>query len=224
MRLDGDAVRFQDLLAVAHRVERRGPRADRADAQLAQPVDHAADGGEPREVLRELRRVGRSVCSVVSEYGMPYCCRLLHDDILPQKLSRRSAIVILPRASGVAWTSTGTSGRPGAACRPSPRSSPKFGSVTMTPSILSRAARNRSAHCFASSRVSTAPCLVCLRRRGRPRRSPRLRAPRSSPRGRFGQVVGEESAVADDEAERHSVCHDCPYLTFLLRMGEKRIA
>ena len=29
------------------------------------------------------------MCSVVSEYGMPYCLRLLHADIFPQKLSRR---------------------------------------------------------------------------------------------------------------------------------------
>ena len=39
---------------------------------------------------------------------MPYCFRLLQIDILPQKLSRRKAMDILPAWSGVAWISTGT--------------------------------------------------------------------------------------------------------------------
>ena len=51
-RLDGDAVGFEQFLAVADGVERRRPRADGADAQLAQAVGDAADRGEPREVLR----------------------------------------------------------------------------------------------------------------------------------------------------------------------------
>ena len=57
--LDGDAVGFEQLLAVADGVEGRGTRADGADAELAQAVGDAADGGEPRDVADELRRVGR---------------------------------------------------------------------------------------------------------------------------------------------------------------------
>ena len=45
---------------------------------------------------------GLSVCRVVMEYGMPYWLRLLQADILPQKLSRRWAIVIFRGSSGVA--------------------------------------------------------------------------------------------------------------------------
>ena len=41
------------LLAVAHGVERRRARADGADAQAAQAAHHAADGGEPVEILGE---------------------------------------------------------------------------------------------------------------------------------------------------------------------------
>ena len=37
---------------------------------------------------------------------MLYCRRLLQADILPQKLSRRKAMVIFFGSSGVAWTST----------------------------------------------------------------------------------------------------------------------
>ena len=36
-------LRFENLLAVADRVESRRPRADRADAQIAEAVYHAAD-------------------------------------------------------------------------------------------------------------------------------------------------------------------------------------
>ena len=85
---------LQDLLAVAHGVERRRPRADGADAHAAQSAHHAADAGEPLEVLAERSESGASVCRVVSEYGMPYCVRLLQADILPQKLSRRYSMDI----------------------------------------------------------------------------------------------------------------------------------
>ncbi len=81
---------------------------------------------------------GASVWSVVSEYGMPYCLRLLQRDILPQKLSRRSAMVMRPGRSGVAWISTGTSRSARRRVSATPRSSPKFGSVTTMPSIVSR--------------------------------------------------------------------------------------
>ena len=75
------------------------------------------------------------MCSAVSEKGMPYCFRLLQTDILPQKLSRRKAMVILPASSGVAWISTGTCRSASRSVSARPRSSPKFGSVMMMPSI-----------------------------------------------------------------------------------------
>ena len=103
---------------------------------------------------------GLSVCRVVIEYGMPYCLKLLQADILPQKLSRRKAIVIFLGSSGVAWISTGT--RRSASRRVSAiaRSSPKLGRVTITPSMRSRLRLKRSAHRRDSSRVSTAPYLL----------------------------------------------------------------
>ena len=45
---------------------------------------------------------GATVCSFVSEYGIPYCFRLLQADIFPQNESRRCAIVMCDGASGVA--------------------------------------------------------------------------------------------------------------------------
>ena len=69
---------------------------------------------------------------------MPYCIMLLHADILPQKLSRRVAMVIASERSGVACTSTGTFRPDSRIASTMPRSSPKFGSVTMMPSISSR--------------------------------------------------------------------------------------
>jgi hypothetical protein len=85
---------------------------------------------------------------------------LLQSDIFPQKLSRRSRMDICIGESGVACTSTGTPRSAIRSVSATPRSSPKFGSVTMTPSMTSRCAANSSAHFFASSRVSTAPCFV----------------------------------------------------------------
>ena len=103
---------------------------------------------------------GLSVCSVVSEYGMLYCRRLLHADILPQKLSRRCVMPIFAGVSGVACTSTGTPNRASRRASTIPRSSPKFGRVTITPSMASRFRRNRSAQRATSARVVTAPHLV----------------------------------------------------------------
>ena len=55
-------LRFEKLLAIADRVERRRPRADGADAQLAQAIADAADGGEParcpRRIAAESGRLG----------------------------------------------------------------------------------------------------------------------------------------------------------------------
>ena len=65
-----------------------------------------------------------------------------------------------PGVSGVACTSTGTSRPAMRRVSATPRSSPKLGSVTMTPSIESRCFLNRSAQSAASARVSTAPNLV----------------------------------------------------------------
>ena len=103
---------------------------------------------------------GLSVCSVVIEYAIPYCRRLLHADIFPQKLSRREAMVIFLGSSGVAWISTGTCRFARRNVSAMARSSPKFGNVTITPSIRSRFRLNRSAQRRDSSRVSTAPCLL----------------------------------------------------------------
>ena len=76
-RLDGDAVRFEDLLAITDRVERGRPRADGADRAVAQAIADAADGGEPGEVRGEFGRIRRLGVQRVSEYGMRYCWRLL---------------------------------------------------------------------------------------------------------------------------------------------------
>ena len=104
---------------------------------------------------------GVMVCKVVNEYGIPNWRRLLQADIFPQKLSRRCVIAILPGVSGVACTSTGTFNLESRSVSATARSSPKFGSVTMTPSIKSALDLNNSAQRFASSYVSTAPCLLC---------------------------------------------------------------
>ena len=102
-RLDRDALRFQNLLAVADGIESGGPRANRSHAQVAEAIHHAADR---RRTIAGLWRIPAnpelSVCSVVIEYGMPYCLRLLQADIFPQKLSRRNAMVIFLGSSGVA--------------------------------------------------------------------------------------------------------------------------
>ena len=118
-RLDGDAARLEDLLAVAHRLERRGPRADRADARRAQPAHHAADAGEPaRGRARNVGESGCSVCSEVSEYGMPYCVSTLHDRHLA---AERVAPVGDSHLRRVVGPSRGSAparrGRRGAACR-----------------------------------------------------------------------------------------------------------
>ena len=103
---------------------------------------------------------GLSVCNVVIEYGMPYCLRLLQADILPQKLSRRKAMVIFLGSSGVAWINTGTRKSASRNVSAIALSSPKFGRVTIMPSIRSRLRLNKSAQRLDSSRVSTAPYLL----------------------------------------------------------------
>src|ERR1039458_9373074 len=89
---------------------------------------------------------------------MPYCIRLLQALILPQKLSRRVAMVMASERSGVAWISTGTLSPERRRASATPRSSPKFGSVTIIPSISAACSLKNSAQRVASAKVSTAPC------------------------------------------------------------------
>ena len=56
-RLNRNALRLQQFFAVANGVERRGTRANRTDAQVLQPIDHAANGRKPLQVFGKLRRV-----------------------------------------------------------------------------------------------------------------------------------------------------------------------
>jgi hypothetical protein len=114
--LDGDAAGFQNLLAVAHGVERRRPRADGADAQPAGPSPRGRrrrttpDPSEKLGIGRFGVQRGQRVRNAVLR-------RLLQADILPQKLSRRS------RSSSCrayrAWPAPAParSGPPSAACR-----------------------------------------------------------------------------------------------------------
>ena len=146
---------------------------------------------------------GLSVCSVVSEYGMPYCLRLLQADILPQKLSRRNAMVILLGSSGVAWISTGTCRSARRKASAMARSSPKFGRVTMMPSMRSR---------LLLEEVGAAPgffpgfdrAVLALFRSERHH----VHAGSGQHAQHFlaaalGQMIGEKSAVAHDQAHRH---------------------
>ena len=110
-----------------------------------------------RRSARKLALFGSTVCRAVSEYLMPYWCRLLQTDILPQNESRRSAGVMWAASSEKAWTSTGTSRPDQRMVLAMARSSPKFGRVTRMPSISSRCALNRSAHFWASATLSTLP-------------------------------------------------------------------
>ena len=134
---------------------------------------------------------------------MPYCIRLLHADIFPQKLSRRSRMVILPGVSGVACTSTGT-------CRPArrsvsaiARSSPKFGSVTMTPSMLvAMFLEQIGAALGFFTRFDGAEFRFFGRQRDP---LPRPLASRTAIilRGRVArQMIRKKTAIADDQSER----------------------
>src|SRR5882762_7522244 len=69
-------------------------------------------------------------------------------------------MVIFLGSSGVAWIKTGTCRSARRNVSAMARSSPKFGRVTMIPSIRSRFFLNNSAQHRDSSRVSTAPCLL----------------------------------------------------------------
>src|SRR5579871_3058425 len=60
-RLDGNALRFQNFLAVTHGVESGGASTDSADPEIAESVHDSTDGREPLQIVIELRRV-RSFC------------------------------------------------------------------------------------------------------------------------------------------------------------------
>jgi len=55
---DGDATGFEQFFAVAHGVEGCRTGAEGTDAEIAQAVHNAADGGKPCKVLGELRGIG----------------------------------------------------------------------------------------------------------------------------------------------------------------------
>ncbi len=52
-------MRFENLLAVTHGVERGRTRANRTHAKVPEAIDHPAGRNEPLEVLPELRRIRR---------------------------------------------------------------------------------------------------------------------------------------------------------------------
>ncbi len=84
----------------------------------------------------------------------------MHTEILPQNESLLRPIWKRAGSSGLAWMRTGTSSFDILMVSATPRSSPKFGRVTITPSILSELSENNWAHFLASSNVSTAPNFV----------------------------------------------------------------
>src|ERR1700687_6335959 len=57
-RLDGDAMRFQNFLAITHCVKGGWTRADRSNAQVTEAIYDTTDRGEPREIFGELSRIG----------------------------------------------------------------------------------------------------------------------------------------------------------------------
>ena len=58
-RVHVDAGTLKQLLAVADGVERGGTRADGADSAVAQALDHAANGSEPRQIPGEFGAIER---------------------------------------------------------------------------------------------------------------------------------------------------------------------
>ena len=132
---------------------------------------------------------------------MPYCRRLLQTAIFPQKLSRRSAIVIRAPSSLNAWMRTGTPSSAHRRALAIARSSPKLGSVTTTPSISSRCERKRSAHLRASSRLSIAPYVVAEGSSATVRNFSSSSVREHVRAGRLTEMSRKEAPVADDEAE-----------------------
>ena len=202
-RAHADAARFEQLLAVAHRVERVRPRADRAQPRPPQPRDDAADADEVGRARAETRRwSGRDRVALGQRE---------RDAVLPQVVADRDLA-----AEGVAAPlrrSAGSDrrGRPAPAPARSsaasrsvsatPFSSPKLGRQTSTPSMRSRCFRNSSAHACACCHVSTAPSLVSCSSSITGSMFERLKQ-RHEVATRFGhQLVGEEVAIADDHRQ-----------------------
>ena len=134
---------------------------------------------------------------------MPYCRRLLQADILPQKLSRRKAMVIFLGSSGVAWISTGTRR---SASRKGIGNGPLFAEV--------RQGHDNAvdAIAIALEEVGAAPGLfpgfdrsvLAFFRSQRHHIHPRSRQhPQHFFPAAFGQMIGKEAPVAHDQAHRH---------------------
>ena len=142
---DGDAAGFEQFLAVADGVERRGARADGADAEAAQAADDAADGGEPGEILGEDVGIGGFGVQRGERVGNAVLLEVVAGATSCRRSCRGGRGWSSPGVSGVACTSTGTSRSARRRVSAMARSSPKFGSVTMMPSISSRRRLKRSA-------------------------------------------------------------------------------
>ena len=63
--LDRNAVRLQNLFAVADGIKRRRTRSDAANAQITQAFHDAADGGKRARSLRNSAESGATVCDAV---------------------------------------------------------------------------------------------------------------------------------------------------------------
>ena len=154
---------------------------------------------------------------------MPYWRRLLQADIFPQKLSRRNAIVIFFGSSGVAWMSTGTRRSARRKVSAMARSSPKFGSVTTMPSIRSRFFLKSSAQWRDSSRVSTAPYLLCSGIGGHYIHTRAVERTNHFLAAALCQMIGKKSAVPHDESHCHfSCCHKTSKSEVLTRCSLRR--
>ena len=168
-RLDGDAARFEKLLAVADGVERRRPRADGADAQLAQAVARRGRRAANQcEILRRTRRIRRFGV----QRGQRVRNAVLLEVVAGATSCRRSCRGGRRWSCGPAcraWPGPARGRRRSAMRSVSamPRSSPKFGSVTMMPSMSSRLRLNRSAQRAASARRFDRAVLGLFRRRRR---------------------------------------------------------
>ena len=143
------------------------------------------------------------MCSVVSEYGMPYCRRLLQADILPQKLSRRNAMVIL----------LGIVGRGLDQHRHAQVGQPQgVGNGALVAEVGQGHDDAVDASRLRLEQVGAAPGLLpgfdravlALFRSERDHiHAGRAQHPQHFFAAALGQMIGEESTVADDQAHRH---------------------
>src|SRR5580692_7909313 len=79
-RLNRDALRFKNLLAITHRIERRRTRTNSANPQISETVYYTADSRKPLQVFGELRRVGALRVQ---------CSDRIRNAILPQVVTSR---------------------------------------------------------------------------------------------------------------------------------------